>query len=258
MELISERVHISLAYLAAVNRAGAKISLEQFEVFAAKPNPAGRRVSALGIGSWVESLAAIYETVEGAETIGQFVLRVGWAEGNETVSITALGKAVLAEAARPPKLDPSDEPLTVTIDPADPLAYTRIFHLISSHGGGLLVDRYLTLEGLADIIDLSSVDRVLTGDDPKKNRLKIFSHALSASTEPPAVHTVPGPRLHDRFFIPDEGPIYVLGSSLNSISSRPGVVTPISDPTASQALRDAYEALWADGTTIVAEAPSER
>lgn len=126
------------------------------------------------------------------------------AEIEETpgVKLTPLGRAALQHADRAPLAEVADEPLIVTIDPDDRLAYTRIFDLMSTHGEGLLIDKYLTLEGLADIMEISSVNRVLTSDDARRNRLGLFARALGTDDDSPRLRTLAAVKLHDRYFIP--------------------------------------------------------
>lgn len=254
MDLITDEVQLILTYVDAVNAAGARLSRVDLTEFVMNPRPIGAKRSA----PWVRTMASALEGFWGEETSPgestvDFLTRVRWLDsGDDTTTITALGKAVLAHAERPPRLDPTDEPLSVTIDPDDPLAYARIFHLVSTHGPGLLVDPYLKFEGLADLIEISSVNRVLTGSDSAKNRLSIFGRMLGATAGAPVMRLLDRAELHDRFFIPDDGPVYSLGSSLNSIAKRPGVVTPIADAAAGAAIRSAYDALWGRATAVEA------
>lgn len=259
MELVSEDVHRTLTYLAAVGRKGAQLSIGQLQKFAASPQPFPARTRNVLADYAARSLTAFFEQAQPGETTTAFLQRVEWIElSSGSVRLTQLGVAVLEHADRPALVDPADEPMSVTIDPDDPLAYARIFHLLAGHGPGLLVDPYLKFDGLADIMQISSIDRVLTSNDDGRNRLGIFARALGASTEPPALRTLDRSQLHDRFFIPDDGPVYTLGSSLNSITKRPGVVTPIADAAAAGAIRAAYADLWsqADEVAAAAEEPA--
>lgn len=259
MELVDERLHRTLTYVAAVQRYGAVVTRELVQTFAVQPFPAPRRTSFLDLASVVASYNRAFEReTQAAEGPVAFLLRVGWIEdGASGVRLTDLGRAVLAHADRPVVADAADGPLTVTIDPEDPLAYARLFDLLSSHGDGLLVDRYLKLDGLADLIDISAVNRVLTSDEDSRNRLSLFRRAVEASASSIELRVAPAAELHDRFFIPDDGPIYVLGSSLNSIAARPGVVTPIVDTAASTAVRAAYSGLWSRSRQLPASTTPE-
>lgn len=251
VELISEQLHRTLTYIFAVNRAGAALTLGQLEAYAVNPSPTQRRTRNIAESVVSQYMSLLEHEVVPRESVGSFLTRVQWIEDRAGVQLTALGRAVLQYADRQPLADVSEEPLMVTIDPDDRLAYTRIFDLMSSYGEGLLVDKYLNLEGLGDVMSISSVDRLLTSDDARRNRLTLFGRALGTDEDSPSLRTLPAARLHDRFFIPDDGPVFALGSSLNSISARPGVVTTIAD-SAAQAIREMYERLWGEGEVVSA------
>ncbi|RWR16798.1 hypothetical protein D8Y23_12825 [Microbacterium enclense] len=259
MDLVDESLHRTLTYIDVVTKHGATVSRAQLEIFASQPVPAPRTTRSLNLSELMRSHARGYEQeVTPAEDSVAFLFRVGWVRDREGgVRLTELGRAVLSHADRPPLADSEDAPITVTIDPADPLAYARLFDLLSSHGNGLLVDRYLKFDGLADLTSISAVNRVLTSNDDARNRLSLFARAVGASSAELEIRTVPATDLHDRFFIPDDGPVYILGSSLNSIAKRPGVVTPIADAAASAALRGAYADIWGRAAVIPEATPSE-
>lgn len=246
VELVDKITHSTLAYLAAVNHTGAALTLEQLESFATAPSRK-RPIMEYEIDyeDWATEIA-----VPG-ETTTQYLLRVSWIDAsNDQVTLTPLGRAVLSHAERPPLVDASDGPLTVSIDPRDPLAYERIFGLINAAGPGMLVDPYLSFEGLADLATISMVTRALTSNRDDKRRLNLLGRVLGVAAASPEVRTVAPAKIHDRFFIPDHGTVYVLGSSLNSISKRPGVLVPIADEVAAGAIRGTYEEIWEGGVTL--------
>ncbi|MFE6254556.1 hypothetical protein [Agromyces sp. NPDC057865] len=248
MSLIDEDLQLVLAYIAAANRAGADLSTDNLRAFADNPRPRpalSRTPFNQNAASFIQTLSQFVETIREAEHVVDYLTRVAWIDITAArVTLTPLGRAVLAAAERPIPADPSNEPLTVIIDPHDPLSYARIFDLMTAYGRGLLVDPYLSLDGLADLISISEVDRALTSDRNQRRRLDLLAHGLGAAQTPPEVRTVAAEQLHDRFFIPDDGPVFVLGSSLNTISKRPGVVTPVADPNAGSAIRETYARIW--------------
>jgi hypothetical protein len=60
---------------------------------------------------------------------------------------------------------------------------------------------------------------------------------------------------HDRFVIPDSGPVRQIGTSLNGVSKRLSVMVTMEDDAAAAAIKAAFEASWATATPI--EAPAE-
>lgn len=260
VNIASDETHRALVYLAATARLGRPIPVETFDAYAEAPDPRPAQYKMTG---GITASARMYEqmitsSIQGtrtliarAEKMSTYLSRVGWATiENETIAPTALGNAVL-QALNTPVVDVSvEDPITVVIDPEDPLAYAKVFGLIASRDAGLIVDPYLALPEFYQVADLPAVTRVLTSDHDMKSKRPVIAQALAAIERDLEVGYVPLKRLHDRFFIPDEGDVLVFGSSLNSIARRPGVVTPLADDTASGAIRSAYEQLWRDATLI--------
>jgi len=250
MEIVDEKMHVVLTYIDAVSRAGVHLSSEALQAFAKHPAPMpGKKVS---IWDQMTSVS-LGTTWRAGEAEVAFLLRAQWIDsGPNGVRLTALGKAVLAHADRPKLATTAGQPLAVTIDPDDPLAYLRVFDVIGDAGSGLLVDPYIRFPELADVIELAAVDRVLTSDrtDRDGNRLRALARTLTTLESDLEVRSLDRAELHDRFFIADQGSVYSLGSSLNSITARPGVVTPIADPAAAQAIRSIYAEMWARSVVL--------
>lgn len=66
MELVSEKLHLVLTYVAAIERAGASLSEEQLEAFARNPRPAtgwrrwGLIVDGAGVGRRLSAAARLH------------------------------------------------------------------------------------------------------------------------------------------------------------------------------------------------------
>ncbi|WP_344754652.1 hypothetical protein [Gryllotalpicola koreensis] len=197
-----------------------------------------------------DALGRQFEVEEG-ETMSAYFSRLGWATVQHGhVRPTKLGMAVLQELNRPTVDVSTDEPVTVVIDPTDPLAYARVFDVITGQSAGMIVDPYLGTPQFFDLADVPSVTRILTGDQDMSRKRPILAHGLAAVTRPLEVRYLPAKELHDRFFIPDLGDVVIFGSSLNTISRRPGVITPLPDKAASEAIRGAYQRLWERAVVI--------
>jgi hypothetical protein len=257
VDLIEEDAHLALAYIDAVTRTGTRLSSADLMAYVDSPvrvRPRSRMMSGAleTVGKGIAQLFATMETVSiPGESLVDFLVRVNWVKlDGESVSITAVGRALLAHAERPPVTSGSDEPLIVTLDPKDPLAYLRVFNLLSSQGPGLIVDPYLDFERLGDLLEISEVSRILTSNRSSNRRLDTMSRQLGAYPEPPEMRTLELAKLHDRFYFADAGAVYSLGSSLNSISRRPGVITPIEDSAARSAIRSVYEQLWEEAAPL--------
>lgn len=249
MDLVDERLHAVLTYVDVMDRAGVALDAVQLDAFGACPKPVPGRRRGLRLMSLDDALGPL---TAGESTV-EYLTRVCWISGGpDRIVLTALGRAVLAHANRPAVSGEDTGPLTVAIDPDDPLAYLHVFDVLSTAGSGLLVDPYLRYKELGDLSELAQVTRVLTSDrvDRDGKRLELLARALGVLQSPVEVRTAPETRLHDRFFISDTEAVYALGSSLNSITARPGVITPIQDPTATSAVREIYGQLWAEATPL--------
>jgi len=252
MDLVDGKLQLALTYVEALEQAGVPLSVEELDGFAVQPTPLPARRRSSYMAAMQEEYLHDY-FIEPGETPSAFLLRSKWITVvTGTVRLTGLGRAVLAHARRPQLEKAAAGPLSVTIDPDDPLAYIRIFDLLGSAGSGMLIDPYIRFEELHDLAGLSHVNRVLTSDrtDSSRLRLKHLAHTLGESGTGIEVRTLPHPKLHDRFYIPDTGYAFFLGSSLNSITARPGVIAPIEDEAAASALRNAYAALWQSATVL--------
>jgi hypothetical protein len=255
--IADEKAHLALTYIAAATRGGGVLTVAALEVFATAPGKADARyenvMSARMSASFV-SIADAFgrgELISGAERWADYLVRLSWAKvEGDSIRLTVLGKSVLQDLERPKVDVDSDNPISVIIDPKDPFAHIRVFELISSQSGGTLVDPYIGAKELIDVLSISSVSMVLTGDK-KKGEHALMAKALSIAEEPPEVRFLPQVALHDRFFIPDMGDVISFGSSLNTLAKRPGVVMPLGDPAASKAIREVYGSLWKGAVQIV-------
>lgn len=269
MDIADETTHQSLAYVAAATRLGGVLSSEQLDEYSNQPTPMPARYRTTGgfaqifaeaTRDTLSSLQGLRTLVAHEEPMSDFLSRLQWisrTDDGNTVRLTALGKAILAELDNP-KIDvSSDSPISVIIDPDDPLAYARIFDLVASSDGGLLVDPYLRFNEIAELLLIPTVTKILTSTHRRKEIAALTSMALSAVAQPPEVRTASSADIHDRFFIPDSGDVLIFGSSLNSIAKRPGVVTPITDVNASAAIRQAYSAIWDKSEPIEPRTPDE-
>lgn len=259
MELADEDTHLALMYVAAATRNGGRLSAAQLEAYIAAPERGRAKYANSMLNSLSKQIAAglggvlASEKIRDGETMTAFLSRISWLDSSDmdAIRLSGLGKAILAELNNP-KIDiSSDSPISVVINPTDPFAYVRVFELISTQSSGLIIDPYFGFSELTDISDIQVVRRVLMSDHDLKTKRPIFERALGLLPDPPEVRYLPLKDLHDRFFIADVGDVLVFGSSLNSISKRPGVVTPIADETASGAIRNSYEQLWLTASQIL-------
>jgi len=263
MQLADESGHRALAYVQAATRHGGTLTTALLEEYVDHPTKKDAAYTSAALLQLANSIALNIPSVlksektREAESVSQYLERLGWAsiDAASSIRLTPLGESILTHLSIPPVDPMSEEPISVIVDPKDPLAYARIFNLVSLQSVGLLVDPYLKFPQLVDLSEVTAVRRILISDHDLSKTKPTFAHALSALADPPEVRYLPLQRLHDRFFISDQGQVLSFGSSLNSIAKRPGVITPITDATATEAIRQSYEKLWVEGIVIEPKGP---
>jgi hypothetical protein len=230
-----------LAYVAAVSRHGHHLSVKEFEVYVASP----MRKSGQPWG--LDALAMMKGIMLGpSESVLRWLGRPGWLgiDDRRGVILTPLGSTVLRA------LDEADvEPdVSVSIAPSDDtLAYPRVIGLIAERGPGpYLVDPYFRLESFPHVLHYTGVTRLLVGPQADCEELAV------------AIETLPKERLleirvsssvHDRFVIPESGPVDHLGTSLNSLGTKLTVTAQIGPPAA-DAIRNEVERVWGTSRAV--------
>lgn len=250
--IIDELSHLVLTYIAAVENRGGKLSVEALNAYGAQPErivfndiyaaQAGRgvlvsaQVSSENDEPWISD-----------EAFDRFFSRLHWIEISDgSVHLTQLGRAVLDEA-NSANLE-SDSAIEVLIDPSNQFAYARVMNKIAQVGESLVVDPYLNAETAIDLGQMETVKRVLTGDRDINKLRGRFSIIMRARPDF-EIRYMKQKSLHDRYVISDAGAVTVLGSSLNSIAHRQGVITPL-DTVGSRFISDAYEELWRHAASL--------
>ena len=257
MEIIGESAHRILAYVEAVGRQGHSLSRKEFNAYAEQWN---QKVTEAGDGELARSLAILASGITSAlygsgrrqvESMFSYLSRVQWiAEVDESVRITALGKAVLREANTPVPDSDAASTLEVVIDPENPFAYAQLMAKIAGLGECMIVDPYLDPDQLLTLATFPSVTRILTSNYESKKKSPAFGVILaSASASHLQLRMVDRKHLHDRIVMPSQGSALVLGSSLNSIARRFGVATPLEE-SSSRLILAKYDAIWAEATPI--------
>lgn len=248
MEIVGESGHRLLTYVEAVRRQGHTLLKTEFEAYAAAWQPKVTKPidwSALRLLSEMDE-----ETADSAlgrsrvvESMLDFMVRVRWMTLRAgEVDITPLGRAVLRESNTPLPESDTGSTVEVVIDPNDPFAYAQLMSKITSLDSCMVIDPYLDVDQLLTLANFNTVTRVLTGTSKLKQIAPVF--ALLAEKVPHlALRSLKQNELHDRFIIPKQGSVYMLGSSLNSITKRFGVATTL-EASSSKLISRHYDTLW--------------
>lgn len=249
MDIVGESAHRLLMYVEAVQRQGHVLRKAEFEAYAGSWQPrVAKPVDWASFRFLSEMDEETAETVLGrrrvTESMLDFMVRVRWMTSRDgEVDITALGRAVLREANSPLPESDTGSTVEVVIDPNDPFAYAQLMSKIAGFESCMVIDPYLDVEQLLTLANFHTVTRILTGTSKLKQITPMFG--LMAEKVPHlAVRSLRQTELHDRFIIPTQGNVYMLGSSLNSIAKRFGVATTL-EASSSKLIAAHYDRLWA-------------
>lgn len=244
MDIVPAAALRGLKYLELLSETDTGVSGDHLDAFVRWPNP--RLLPKLvDYNPYWDDMGDFH--VKQPESATTYFIAMGWAYADtdsEEIRITTIGKAFAYAAMRDPAATDS-APIVVRIDPSDPVAYARVFAAIDGMDDVMVVDPYLREAELFDLAGVPSVTRVLTSRKGKLDK----SHVASLVTEKARFDVrFLDNELHDRWLIPKTGPLRMLGSSLNSIDTRPGVIVPLSEPAAVGAVRKDYDELWEKAT----------
>lgn len=251
MDLTNETAHRALAFVAAVVDQGYYPALSELELYSENPVPRGGTVRFPGLLKFVET----YQQAMGGqppEKAHQWLLRIEWLrEGPEEarVDITPLGRAVLRALNR--QEVESDVALQVTLEPSDSLAYAKVIGRIAQQGQALLVDPYFKMEHILHIIQQTDVDRILVGEQlPKNERAQLAAAVDSLDIDRPfEIRMASRNEMHDRFVIPESGPVETMGTSLTGVGKKLTVMQSINPPTA-DGIRDSFLKIWVNAEVL--------
>ena len=252
-ELIDAIGRRALSYVVQLADQGYALTKEQFQVYATHPErkhgsaiPKGLLKDISASGDMLKKLAGAFEYAPG-ETVLDWFARLEWVrvEGS-LVRATALGRAVLAAAA---KSESEIEPPTqISLSPSDELAYPRILGLIARAGPSSLVDGFFKPDNLRDIIQHTRVGRILVRPD------EVLAATLAAAVKQlnPAreLEIRASEAFHDRFIIPDAGRISLIGTSLSGVGKRFSLSVEIDEDEAARAVRTAFEGAWSQAILV--------
>ncbi|MET7427221.1 hypothetical protein [Dactylosporangium sp. NPDC005555] len=178
------------------------------------------------------------------ESVLDHLIRIRWVKDERGLTLTQLGLAMLAEARHVKR---AEESTVIVLETTDRFAYARLVGQIASIGSALLVDPYFRLRELETILDNTEVNRVLIskqykGSSEARAELRTALNAVAAVVDM-EIRATASSTLHDRILVSDEGPVYMLGASLNTVGVANTVFMRIPD-SAAAALRAQAEDLW--------------
>jgi hypothetical protein len=140
-------------------------------------------------------------------------------------------------------------PFDVVLDKDDELASGRVIEVISGLGPCAVVDPYFSIDSLLQIVQSTEVDRLLTGtSDPRK--LAGLDATIPRIATERAFEVRKSDAFHDRFVIPEVGPIRMLGTSFTGLGKRLSVIVQIKDGAAARSIRASFEEAWGQAEQV--------
>jgi hypothetical protein len=182
------------------------------------------------------------------ERVIDWLVRLGWLGAeNGRVQITALGEAILAHLEA--ESFEQEVPFDVVLDKGDELASGRVIEEISQLGPCAVVDPYFSIDSLLQVVQSTEVDRILTGTFDEKKLAGLDSAVPRVQVER-TFEVRKSDAFHDRFVIPDAGPIWMLGTSFTGLGKRLSVMIQVRDDAAARAIRAAFEKAWEEAGSV--------
>ena len=254
MEILNDEQKLALAFINAANRGGYRPLVDEVNAWLKDPAPkftigALERFQA-GIRLWQRQMTGSHQV----ESVIDALLRLKWIDVDsfERLALTRLGKALLRTSEL---LDEeSDSATSVVLGANDDLAYPRLIHRLVEAGPGALVDPYLRLEQLAEILPETRIEKFLISELKEPDRASIAVFVRSYHGHPVEVRFAKNGVLHDRLIISDSF-VDTIGSSINTVGRHyPTVLTPLPD-VAADAMRDYFHRWWEDAELLVISQP---
>lgn len=291
LELTDETAHRALAYVAAVQRQGYVMTVEELEVYIARPgqrpgtpgtpgDPERRVVTTQfdrALANWLQSafqpaIRGLSESIarglqteervipgtpgipgEPAESVGEWLSRLRWLQVDDgRVRTTQLGEALLAHLEQASLEE--EIPVGVVLDQGDELAEARVVQQIAEIGPCAVVDRFFSMDSLLPVLYSTQVEAVLMGSDAG-GKLAGVETALRRLTVERPFEVRKSDVFHDRFVIPPHGPVWALGTSLTGLSRRLSIMVRIDDETMSSAIRRTFGEVWEAAEVVANKEP---
>ena len=262
MELLTDRQLRLLGFVGACNGSGYRPLPKEVQTWLDSP---GARAPVTKFQDYFtaqvfRSFGSVFAAVPGTgETDVAHAVRMFWIADEERLLLTTLGRALLRASLRQQETQTSSD--VVVLDREDPLAYAMLIGRLASFGAATLVDPYLRLEQLHDLVTQTQLARVLISKQYKDSRdvragMAIYLGGASREIQ---VRCSSDPDVHDRMVLTAEGGVHLLGHSLNGIDSGVASTLLIELPSAAAAGQAAKVDQWwkaADILEPTADPPS--
>lgn len=149
----------------------------------------------------------------------EHAIRMFWVVDEAGLALTRLGRALLSASQRQHEGESGSD--VVVLDRKDPLAYATLIGRLASFGAATLVDPYLRLDQLHDLVTQTKLMRVLVSKQHKGSAEVLSGMAVylggRGDDRKVEVRASADTDVHDRMVLTPDGSVHLLGYSLNGI-----------------------------------------
>ena len=259
MKLADDGVYRAVNYIAAISRQGYTLNVGEVRAYSRRASRRGRSI--------YDAIRASQEALRGKvrEEAVVWLNRVGWIdlrgsseyiEDEDEVILTPLGKAAVRALDEAAASAEESAVSTIALDKGDPTALAKVVGRVAELGPAALVDRYFREEAFLPV-RRTDVTRVLMGPDDTA-RVAAIEQALAGFADddrPFEVRVDEDDEYHDRYVIPDEGPILALGTSVGGVGARHSTMTEIKDESVVRGMRENFNRVWSGARILSPEPP---
>jgi hypothetical protein len=247
VKILTDPQHRALAFIDACNGSGYCPTASQVNLWLKEPVPATAWTTLLSSLS-----AAVFAQLSQTRRDSlDHLVNLEWITADPGLKVTELGRALLGAAERAAAVE--GEAGIVVLDRDDPFSYARLIGHLAKAKEGLLVDPYFRIDQLMTILNSTSITRILISKQHKGSTedRATLAVALDSPSLPRGIEirATSDPSLHDRLIVGEDGEVWTLGASLNSVATTSTVIVPVPKAGA-DALRQQAEKLWANAEQV--------
>jgi hypothetical protein len=245
MEIVSEHSHRVLAFLVGVEDQGYQPTAAEVDAWAEGPDRWTKTSYPFLSGVTYDQLfRGILGRTE-TESASSWLVRLKLATSlDKRLSATALGRALLAAADEREQALESSPMIAVVLKQDDSFALATVMAKIAEVGPAALIDPYIGAEQYFGLVRHTSVKRIITADRGG-DRLKALSAGRAYLGQAGDVAEIRVTNVfHDRYVIPEKGPIWMLGTSLNGVGKRTSMMVQVAENPGGRAIREAFNEEW--------------
>lgn len=256
MDILSEEQHRALAFISAVNAGGYLPLEENVEKWLSDPSPG--LIPGATIGYAMMSAMNALRSVgwHRGKSVTSHLVDLEWAAKDPSgrISLTQLGEALLRNA----NTQEVEGAQMVVLDNEDPLAYATLMGELAEIREALLVDPYLDVDGVFNIVQHTDITRALIRAESNTRRNRSAIATFLNGAEDPRLEVRVAKGLHDRFIVADDGHVWTIGASINGVAKRKSVTvfSPMPE-SAAQILSEQLERTWAEAQPLPSDTDTE-